>query len=149
MLPFRGRHLLEGQLYAATFGTFGVLFCLWWLRPERLAAFVRRRPEDAVLVVATYLSLAFANNTDRLLAYSLPAVVPAALVSLRFLSGFGVTWGTVAAITLGLQAFVWAWTPFHELGISIYPQTRWPVVLALGAFWLGLRLLMRANARAA
>jgi hypothetical protein len=149
MVPFRGRHLLDGQLYAATLGTFGVLFCLWWLRPERLAAFVRRRPEDAVLVVATYLSLAFANNTDRLLAYALPVVVPVALASLRFVSGLGVPWGALAAIVLALQAFAWAETPFHELGISVYPQTQWTVVLALGACWLGGRLLMRAGLRAA
>jgi hypothetical protein len=149
MIPFRGRHLLEGQLYAVTFGTFGVLFCLWWLRPERLAAFVRRRPEDAVLVAATYLSLAFANNTDRLLAYALPAVVPAALVNLRSVRRFGVKWGVLATIVLALQAFAWADAPFHELGISVYPQTRWLVVVALGAFWLGARLLARAEARAA
>ncbi len=149
MIPFRARHLLEGQLYAVTFGAFGVLFCLWWLRPERLPTFVRRRPEDVALVAATYVSLAFANNTDRLLAYALPVVVPAALMSVRSIARVGASVGAVAATVLALQVFVYTQTPFHELGISVYAQTRWVVIAALSAFWLAARLLMRADARAA
>ncbi|MFI5183295.1 MAG: hypothetical protein ACHQNV_02770 [Vicinamibacteria bacterium] len=149
MIQFRARHLFEGQLYAATLGTFGLLFCLWWLRPERLVTFARRRPEDVAFVAAAYLSLAFANNTDRLLAYALPVVVCAALVGLRSIAASGLSWGAAAATALALQLFAYMETPFHEPGISVYPATQWAVVAALAAFWLTARLLMRAGARGA
>lgn len=149
MIPFRARHLFDGQLYAATLGTFGVLFPLWWLRPEGLLAFLRRRPEDGALVAAAYASLAFANNTDRLLVYALPAVVPVALAALRTVAGSVGRRSVVAATVLGLQVFFYLETPFHEQGISIYPATRVAVVGVLGVFWLGARMLSRWGARRA
>jgi hypothetical protein len=147
MIPFRARHLFNGQIYAATLGTFGVLFPLWWLRPERVVTFLRRRPEDGALVAAAYASLAFANNTDRLLVYALPAVVPVALTALRSIGRAGRRWGALAATVLGLQVFFYLETPFHEQGISIYPPTRVAVVAVLGLFWLGARVLLRPGAR--
>ena len=149
MIPFRARHLLENQVYAATLGSFGVLFPLWWLRPERVLGFVRRRPEDVALVATAYASLAFANNTDRLLAYALPAVVPVALAALRSLAGSGRRWAVTAVTALGLQAFFYVQTPFHQTGVSVYPPTRLVVVAALGAFWLGARAIVRAGGRSA
>jgi hypothetical protein len=149
MIPFRARHLFEGQVYAATLGTFGVLFPLWWLRPEGVVAFLRRRPEDGALAATAYASLAFANNTDRLLVYALPAVVPIALSALRSIAGAGRRRGVVAAAVLGLQVFFYLETPFHEQGISIYPATRVAVVGALGVFWLAARVLLREGARKA
>ena len=149
MVPFRARHLLENQVYAATLGTFGVLFPLAWLRPESLPGFLRRRPEDAALVATAYVSLVFANNTDRLLAYALPAVVPAALRALRSLAATGRQWLVAAAVALGLQLFFYWQTPFYERGISVYPPTRVAVVAALGVFWLGGRVLLRSKARSA
>lgn len=147
MIPFRIRHLWENQLYFATFGTFGVLLPLVCLRPRRLPGFVRSRPEDAALVVLTYASLAFANNTDRLLAYALPAVVPVALRSIRALEeavGVGLP---VAAAAIGLQVFFYWRTPFHEPGISIYQPTSLAVTLAMVAFWCGGVALLRLRGR--
>jgi hypothetical protein len=149
MLPFRGRHLWDNQIYFATLGSFGVLLPLGLLRPERLVGFVRRHPEDAALVVLVYASLAFANNTDRLLAYALPAVVAPALRNARALrAAAGVGFATLAAVVLALQAFFYWTTPFHEMGISIYQPTNGPVAGAMIVFWLaGVLLVWRAAKR--
>ncbi len=100
-------------------------------------------------MAAAYASLAFANNTDRLLVYALPAVVPVALAALRSMAGAGRRWGAVAATALGLQVFFYLETPFHEQGISVYPPTGVAVVVALCVFWLGARVLSRVEARRA
>jgi len=149
MIAFRFRHLWDNQLYFATFGSLGVLLPLALLRPQRLAEFLRKQPEDVALVVLTYASLAFANNTDRLLAYALPAVVPVAIRSLRALGeAAGAGFGPVAAAAVGLQIFFYWRTPFHEPGVSIYQQTNVPVTLAMVAFWGGgLALLNRRRER--
>jgi hypothetical protein len=138
MIAFRFRHLWDNQLYFATLGSFGVLLPLALLRPQRLPEFLRRQPEDVALVVLTYASLVFANNTDRLLAYALPAVVPVAVRSLRALGeAAGAGFGAVAATAVGLHLFFYWRTPFHEAGVSIYQQTNVPVTLVMAAFWLG------------
>jgi hypothetical protein len=145
MIAFRLRHLWENQVYFATVGSFGVLLPLALLRPTRLVAFARRQPEDLVLVALAYASLAFANNTDRLLVYALPAVVPVGLRNLEALrasTGFGsAPW---ALAVLVLQGFFYVATPFHEMGISIYQPTNVPVAAAMAALWLlGLALIRR------
>jgi len=144
MVAFRVRHLWENQLYFATLGSFGVLLPLSFLRPTGLVGFVRRQPEDAALVALSYASLAFANNTDRLLAYALPAIVPAALRGMRaFKEVVGMGLLPVAALAVGLQAFFYWRTPFHETGVSIYQPTNLPVTFVMVAFWLGGVALLR------
>ena len=70
-LAFRWRHLLDNQLYLASFGSFGVLLPMALLLPGQLTAWARTRYDHAVLVAGAYLSLALGNNTERLLAYAL------------------------------------------------------------------------------
>jgi hypothetical protein len=147
MVAFRMRHLWDGQLYLATLGSFGVLFPLALLRPEATLRFLRTRPEDAVLVAMAYASLAFANNTDRLLAYALPAVVPAALVNLRLVairSGVGLAPCALAA--LAVQTVTYLATPFHVPGASIYQPTSLLVVAMLAGLWLAGRALLSGSA---
>jgi hypothetical protein len=147
MVAFRLRHLWDGQLYFATLGSFGVLFPLALLRPEAALRFLRTTPEDAVLVAATYATLAFANNTDRLLAYALPAVVPAALVNLRLVAiRAGVGFAPCALTAVAVQALMYVRTPFHVPGASIYQPTSLLMVSVLAALWLAGRALLRGSA---
>ena len=70
------------QLYFATIGSFGALLPLLML-PKRHGRDERSFVPDVAFVALIYASLAFATNTDRLLAYALPALLPLALESLR------------------------------------------------------------------
>lgn len=147
MLAFRIRHLWDSQLYFATLGSFGALFPLALLRPEATLRFLRRRPEDAVLVAMTYASLAFANNTDRLLAYALPAVVPAALANLRLVAiRSGVGFAPCALMALAVQALMYLVTPFHAPGMSMYQPTNLSMVAVLAVLWLAGRAMLRGSA---
>ncbi len=133
MLAFRARHVLDNQLYFASLGSFGVLVPLLLLRLTRAGAALRARPADAVLVLLAYGSLAFANNTDRLLVYALPMLLPPAL---RTLLGLEAVWGRAAAVALvlGTQAWFYAVTPgWGVAGLSVYQPVRWSVVTLCGA----------------
>jgi len=144
-LAFRARHLIDNQWYFASLGSFGVLLPLLLLRWRHAGAALRGRPEDAALLLLVYGSLAFANNTDRLLAYALPVVLPPALRAVQDLQA---RWGrslAAAAALLG-QVFFYAVTPaWGEPGLSLYQPVRWSVVvlcgllLAAGAATLGRR----------
>lgn len=126
MLAFRARHLFDNQLYFMTLGSFGVLVPLLLVRP-------RLEAEDVAVVSVVYASLAFANNTDRLLVYALPVLVPAALRASR---GLAWPWPAAAGVVLALQWFVYWRTPFHGIpGLSVYQPVQWAVVAALVAFW--------------
>jgi hypothetical protein len=143
MLAFRARHLWDNQIYFATVGSFGVLLPLALLRPFKAGQFARRWPEDLALVALAYASLAFANNTDRLLAYALPAVVPAALRNARAAGSAGL-WVAI----LALQGFFYWVTPFHERGISIYQPTNGPVAALMALFWIAGVARLRRTGRA-
>jgi len=95
-----------------------------------------------------YASLALANNTERLLAYALPVVVPAALRGLRAgLDAGRLPFAPVAALVLGLQLLYYVTTPFHGiLGLSLYQPVNWVIVVAMAAFWVALRARLRAHA---
>jgi len=135
MLAFRARHLLDNQLYFATLGSFGVLLPLALLRGRaRLARALRSRLEDVGLVLAVYASLALANNTDRLLVYALPVLLPPALRSAATFSERAAV-GFLAAILV--QAWFYAVTPGWGIaGLSLYQPVRWSVVLACGLLLL-------------
>ncbi len=142
---FRWRHLADNQLYVLTVGSLGVLFPLLLLFPGRLPAFLRRRPEEAAVVAVAVLSLLLANNTDRLLAYALPVVIPIGLRNLRALAGEArLPWPALLAAAVALQAAFFALTPSHGiLGLSIYQPVN-PVAVALMAVaWLAARLAWR------
>jgi hypothetical protein len=136
-LSFRWRHLTDNQPYVLTVGTWGVLLPLALLSPRRLADWIRERPETLALVAAVYASLLLANNTDRLLAYAVPAVLPLAILGLDGLvTATGAPWILVAAAVVGLQVFVLVETRLFEMGVSIYQPTNLPVVAAMLCFWL-------------
>jgi hypothetical protein len=149
MLAFRYRHLFDNQLYLVTLGSFGVLLPLALLEPRRVAGELRRHYEAAAYLALTFASLALANNTDRLLVYAAPVLLPPALWGLRSLTrrGLATVW---IALVLALQAFFYRETLFYgHQGISIYQPTNWPVILSMLGFYVLARWrLRRADAAA-
>jgi hypothetical protein len=133
MLAFRARHLLDNQLYFATLGTFGVLVPVLLARAAHWREWLRGHAEDAAVVATVYASLAFANNTDRLLVYALPVLVPTAL---RAVEALAMPKPAFAGLLVSLQGFVYWRTPFHGVpGLSVYQPVQWSVVGVLVAFW--------------
>jgi hypothetical protein len=146
-LSFRGRHLFDNQLYLLTMGTWGVLIPLLFLLRRNAARRAWSRTEDVALLATAYASLAVANNTERLLAYALPAVLPAALTALDALAeDTRLRWEMVAVAVVGLQALFWMETRLFGDGMSVYQPTSLLVVGAMVAFWLGA-LVLRRRAR--
>jgi hypothetical protein len=137
VLAFRFRHLFDNQLYFATLGSFGVLLPLSLLAPRRLIDDLKRNWDAAAYLALTYASLLLGNNTDRLLAYAVPVLLPFALRGLRTLAHQGATPLWVVPAAVGLQALFYQQTLFHgHQGISIYQPTNWTVILAMLGFWL-------------
>jgi len=141
VLGFRWRHLFDNQLSFASLGSFGVVLPLALLFPERVLGLLRQRLPEAAVLLAVYASLALGTNTDRLLVYAAPVLVPAALRGLRAASAdTGWPWGRLALVTLALQLLFWQQTPFHGvLGLSIYQPANLLVSAALLTFWATLR----------
>jgi len=136
-LGFRWRHVLDNQLYVLTVGSFGVLFPLALLFPLRLPALLRRHYDRAFFVLSVYASLAISNNTERPLAYALPALVPAALWALRaFLEESRLRAGPVLVAVVVLQALFWWNHRWAQMGMSIYQPVNWVTVGAMAASWL-------------
>ena len=136
VIGFRARHLLDNQLYFATLGSFGALLALALAAPRLLTARFRQHPEEATLLVFAYASLAAANNTDRLLVYAAPALLPAALEPIRAAAARGRAQGlALGAAALAAQAFFWVVTPWREMGVSIYQPTNLWVVAVMLALW--------------
>jgi hypothetical protein len=148
---FRFRHLLDNQLYLATLGSFGVLVPVLLASPARALAALRQRPEDAVLLGGAYASLLLGTNTERLLAYALPAVLTAALVCVRALQDQAGRWRALVGVTLLLaQAALYLQTPFHGIeGLSLYQPVSFAVVGLMALVWLLAVLLGRGVARRA
>jgi len=150
-LGFRWRHRDDNQAYVMTVGSLGVLFPLLLLFPERAAAMIRRHYDAAAYLVITYLTLGIANNTERMLAYGLPVIVPAALWSAETLAREArIPRAAVLGAAVALQLLFWLRLRFHgEAGLSMYQPTDAVVVAAMAAFWLAARALRRARQRAA
>ncbi len=149
MSSFRLRHLFDNQLYFATLGSLGVLLPLSLLAPRRLLEDLRRRFDDAVYLALVYASLLLANNTDRLLVYAVPVLVPLALCGLRSLSPDGVAPAWAAPTAIALQGLLYQQTLFHgHQGISIYQPTNWPVIFSMVGFWLAAQWWRRQRAPA-
>ena len=146
---FRLRHLLDNQLYLLSFGSFGVLFALIWLLPGRLFSWCRTRYDEAAFVALAYLSLAMGNNTERLLAYALPVVLPLALGQLETFSRQArVPLLPLAGMCLGLQVLVWTETRLlGEQGLSAYQPANALVAGVLALFWLTCRLRLATVAK--
>jgi hypothetical protein len=146
-VAFRLRHLFDNQLYVATLGSFGVLLPLATLYPARAWRAVRARIDDVAVVAVAYGSLLLANNTDRLLAYSVPVVVPAALRGLRSAAVLARRrLPALAAASLAPQALLFAKSRFHDLvGASLYQPSSLAVTAAMALFWLLLRGLVASR----
>jgi hypothetical protein len=91
-----------------------------------------------------YALCLLANNTERELGYTLPAVLPAALVGLRSLIDEArlprlPTLGVVVA----LQAFFFSQQRFLDMGSSMSQPTNLGVVIALSLFWLAAQAALR------
>jgi hypothetical protein len=152
-LGFRWRHRDDNQPYVLTVGSLGVLFPLLLLWPARLLAWVREHYDEVAFAAFFYGVLMIANNTERELAYTLPAVVPAALRNLRaFVAETGFSAAIVLSLAVLLQAFFFAEQRFLEIGMSMYQPTHLRVVAVLAAFWLAAQafvLLARRKVRPA
>jgi hypothetical protein len=147
-LGFRWRHLADNQLYVLTVGSLGVLFPLLVLFPRRLRDWVRRHYDEAAVVAFFYGVLIIANNTERELAYTLPALVPAALRNLRdAVDETGLPATPILALVVGLQAFFLSQQRFLEAGMSMYQPTNLAVAAAMAAFWLGIEITLRRSRR--
>jgi hypothetical protein len=133
---FRLRHL-AAQPYLFTFGAYGVLFPLLLLFPRRMPGLVRRHAEQVFLVLFFWALCLLAINTERELGYTLPAVLPAALLGLR---GLIVEAQLPPLPTLGvvvaLQAFFFSQQRFLEMGSSTFQPANPGVVIAMTLFWL-------------
>ena len=143
----RLRQLAE-QPYMFTLGAYGVLVPLLLLFPKRIPGLVRRHPEQAFLVAFFYALCLLANNTERELGYTLPAVLPAALLGLRALVVESrlpplPTLGVVVA----LQAFFFSQQRYLEMGSSMFQPTNAAVVAAMTLFWLAAQALLRGARR--
>lgn len=149
-LGFRWRHLGDNQLYVLTFGTWGVLLALALSSIDRLRRALRDHPDLAALVVMTYGTLVISNNTERPLAYAVPAVLAAALYGLdRLVQEARLPFPLVAAVTVGLQLYLFVETRFLEMGMSLYqpPNVGVAVVMAAASI-LGAVLLRRRRSAA-
>jgi len=140
---------LSEQPYLFTLGAYGVLFPLVLLFPKRIPELVRRHPEQAFLVAFFYALCLLANNTERELGYTLPAVLPAALLGLRSLvSEARLKHLPTLAIVVLLQAFFFWQQRFLEMGSSMFQPTNARVVVAMTLFWLAAHAaLWRAQRR--
>ena len=148
-LGFRWRHRDDNQLYVLTLGSLGVLFPLLVLWPGRLVAWVREHYDEVAVVAFFYGVLIIANNTERELAYTLPAVVPAALRNLRaFVAETGLSPAPVLATAVLLQAVFFSQQRFLEIGMSMYQPTNLVVVATLVAFWLAAQAAILSRRRA-
>ena len=143
----RLRHLAE-QPYLFTLGAYGVLVPLLLLFPRRIPGLVRRHPEQVFLVAFCCALCLLANNTERELGYTLPALLPAALVGLRALTVEArlprlATLGLVVA----LQAFFFTQQRFLEIGSSMSQPMNTGVVVAMTLFWLAAQTALRRARR--
>jgi hypothetical protein len=148
-VQFRLRHL-AAQPYLFTVGAYGVLVPLLLLFPGRLPALVRRRPEDAFMLAFFAGLCLIANNTERELAYALPAVLPAGLYLLRALVREArLPLAPVLGATVLMQLLFFLEQRFREMGMSMYQPTSLRLTAAMAAFWLLARLaLARARRQA-
>jgi hypothetical protein len=147
-LAFRWRHRDDNQLYVLTVGSLGVLFPLLLVRPARLGAWLRDHLDEAAVIAFFYGVLMIANNTERELAYALPAVVPKALRNLRDLVAEA-RLPTVPALALPvlLQAFFFSQQRFLEMGMSMYQPTNLLVVGVMAAAWLAAQASLLRDRR--
>lgn len=146
VIAFRRAFLWKNQLYFATLGSFGILFVFSLLSIRSLALAMTRRPSTTVFVLGAGASLLFGSNTDRLLAYAVPLILPFALARVREVAAHSrFSWSVFAWAALAVHLVLFATTPFAGLpGISVHQPNNWFVITAALAF-LGLARLSPAR----
>lgn len=148
-MAFRLRHSVD-QPYIFTVGAWGVVFPLLLFFPRRLPGLVRRHPEDAFLVLFFVSLCVIANNTERELAYALPAVLPAGLVFLRdFVAESRLPALPVAAAVVLMQVLFFLEQEFGAAGMSMYQPTSLRLTAAMAGFWLLAQVLLVRGQRLA
>lgn len=143
---WRDDMLFVNQIYFATLGSFGILLVLALLSMPALLRAIPRRPSAAVFALGVAASLLFGINTDRLLAYAIPVVLPFILIRLREIAAHSrLSWSALARAALAVQILLFASTPFAGLaGASVYQPNNRPVIFAALAF-IGLVWFWRAR----
>jgi len=145
-MGFRYRHLAE-QPYMFTVGAWGVLFPLLLLLPRRIPEMIRRRPEDLFFVFFFASLCVVANNTERELAYALPAVLPAALFFLRsFVEEARLPVAPVLAATVLLQVLFFLEQDYLEMGRSMLQPTSLRLTAVMVLFWVATQVALRRRA---
>ena len=106
---------------------------------------MRRALPELALIATVYASLALANNTHRLLAYALPALLPLALAQLRAcLEAKRAAFVAVAALALWVQLLVYVRTAIEATAIQPFD----PVSAgAVALFWAGCAALRLSRTR--
>jgi len=147
-LALRLRYWTE-QPYLLTIGSLGIFVPLLLLFPRRLKDLAHRYPEAAVYVLFFYGLCLPANNTERELGYTLPIVLPAALLALRGLVVEArLPLLPTLALAVALQALFFSQQRYLELGSSMHQPTSLVVVVAMTAAWTGAQLLLLRARRA-
>ena len=142
-MGFRMRHIVD-QPYVFTVGAWGVLVPLLLLFPRRIPGLVRRHPEDAFMVVFFVSLCVLANNTERELAYALPALLPAALYLLRsFVTEARLPVVPVLAATVFMQVLFYLEQRWGRPGMSMYQPTSLRLAAAMVVFWIGAQITLR------
>jgi hypothetical protein len=137
IVDWRGEGLLDNQLYLVTIGSFGVLFAAALVPTARSLRAWLQRPEDLSVLAIVYASLLVGVNTDRLLVYAVPVVVP---VALRALAHLGertrVPFDVLAYGAVMVQLVFYVRTPFTGAQISNRQPFDPVVALCIAGFWL-------------
>jgi hypothetical protein len=141
-MTLRLRHWTE-QPYLLTIGSLGAFVPLLLLFPRRLVGLIRRHPEAAFYVLFFYGLCLPANNTEREIGYTLPVVLPAALVALRrLIAEAHLRPGPTLAVAVGLQAFFFSEQRYLEMGSSMRQPTNLAVVAVMVAAWAVAQILL-------
>jgi hypothetical protein len=136
MIAFRSANLFKNQLYVLTVGSLGVLFPLLLLYPKEILHRIRSSYDEAAVIGAVYLSLLLGNNTDRLLVYALPAMLPPALRNLqRCFQDHSWRLNAFVALALGVQVLFFFQIRLYEKHVSVFQPVNFVVIGAMFLFW--------------
>ena len=144
VVSFRTEFLFINQIYFATLGSFGIVAVLSWLSVRAVLRAIPRRPSTVVFILGAFASLFLGNNTDRLLAYIVPVVLPFSLWQLRAVAAHSrLSWSALARMALAVQVVLFCTSPSTgRPGLSVYQPNNWCVVAAAATFLLVTGLSM-------
>ncbi|MEA1928667.1 MAG: hypothetical protein U9N73_10710, partial [Candidatus Auribacterota bacterium] len=116
----------------------GVIFPLLLLLPKKIIKYCKQEYDSLVFVLLIYGQLAIANNTDRLLVYALPVLLPVALGNLKkFSPRSRVPEAAFMALIVILQVLFYTGTIFYrQTAISVFQPTNLTIVISLSLFWV-------------